>query len=107
MTDTYDLTNPDKPLIFKDPNAVLDYSWDWFNAASGEANGWLNGDTYSSHTITADAGITVNSSSQSGGIITAWLAGGTVGVKYKVTCRIVTTGGRTDDRTIYIKIKER
>jgi hypothetical protein len=29
MTDTYDLTNPVKPTITKDPDATLDYTFDW------------------------------------------------------------------------------
>lgn len=39
--------------------------------------------------------------------VVAWISGGTAGTTYRVTCRIVTAGGRTDDRSIFIKVKER
>jgi hypothetical protein len=83
----------------KDPDAVLDYQWDW--AA------WLAGDTISSHTITAAAGLTVDSSSHTATAVTAWLSGGAEGVAYPVTCHIVTAAGREDDRTLTFTMRER
>ena len=83
----------------KDPNAVLDYQWDW--------SSWLpSDDAIASATITADAGLTVNSSSNTESTATAWLSGGADGQSYRVTCRIVTADGRTDDRTITILIRQ-
>ena len=38
---------------------------------------------------------------------TVWLSGGQAGATYTVTNRIVTTGGRTDDRSIAIKVEDR
>lgn len=103
MSDTYDLSNPLKPKIVKDPNAVLDYTFDWTE--------WLDGvaDTLADKAITADAGITVVTSSIVGKKVVVVLSGGTVGTTYKVTCRITTAAvpARIDDRTIYVKIKER
>lgn len=99
MTETYDTTNPDQPTIDKDPDAVLDYSWNW--------EGWLNGDTISSRTITADSGITVDSSQVVGDVVTAILSGGTVGKTHRVRCRIVTAAGLTEDRSIFLRIVER
>ena len=84
----------------KDPSAVLDYAFDW--------TGWLAaGETITDHTITADTGITVDSSTESDGKVTVWLSGGTAGINYKVACLITTTAGRTDERTIWIKVVER
>jgi len=84
----------------KDPSAVLDYVFDW--------TGWLaTGETITDHTITADTGITVDSSAESDGKVTVWLSGGTAGENYKVACLITTTAGRTDERTIWIKVVER
>lgn len=87
------------PFI-KDPDAVLDFSWDWSD--------WLSpiSDTIASQTFQL-SGITKDSHSQIGGVVTAFLSGGTAGALATATCRIVTAGGRTDDRTIYIRIKER
>ena len=36
-----------------------------------------------------------------------WLGGGDKGITYLVTNRIVTGGGRTDDRTISVKVEDR
>jgi hypothetical protein len=84
----------------KDPSAVLDYVFDW--------NEWLaTGETITDHTITADTGITVGSSTESDGKVTVWLSGGTAGINYKVACLITTTAGRTDERTIWIKVTDR
>jgi len=92
----------------KDPSAVLDYVFDW--------TGWLaTGETIAVDsetgekliTITADTGITVDSSTESDGKVTVWLSGGTAGINYKVACLITTTAGRTDERTIWIKVVER
>ena len=92
----------------KDPSAVLDYVFDW--------TGWLaTGETIAVDsetgekliTITADTGITDHSSTESDGKVTVWLSGGTAGINYKVACLITTTAGRTDERTIWIKVVER
>ena len=84
----------------KDPSAVLDYVFDW--------SGWLAiGETITDHTITADTGITADSSTESDGKVTVWLLGGTAGINYKVACLITTSAGRTDERTIWSKVVER
>ena len=84
----------------KDPSAVLDYMFDWTE--------WLaTGETITDHTITADTGITVDSSTEDDGKVTVWLSGGTAGINYKVACLITTSAGRTDERTIWIKVVER
>jgi len=84
----------------KDPSAVLDYAFDW--------TGWLAaGETITDHTITADTGITVDSSTESDGKVTVWLSGGTAGINYKVACLVETSAGRTDERTLWIKVVER
>lgn len=89
------------PTAFvKDPAAVLDYKFNWAD--------WLGAtDTITSHTITADAGITVNSSSTTTTAVTVWLSGGTADTDYEVVCRIVTTDGRTDERTMTVRVRER
>ena len=86
-------------IFIKDPDAVLDYALNWTK--------WLEGDTISTGTWTIDAGPTIASQSVSGGIVTMFLSGGVDGVSYNAKCRVVTTGGRTEDRTIQIQVKER
>lgn len=87
-------------MFQKAPDAVLDYEFDW--------GSWLGtSETISSHTITADTGITVDSSSESDGIATTWLSGGTSGNDYTIACEIVTDEGRTEVRSILIRCGER
>ena len=84
----------------KDPSAVLDYAFDWTE--------WLaTGETITDYTITADTGITVDSSTEDAGKVTVWLSGGTAGINYRVACLITTSAGRTDERTIWIKVVDR
>ena len=95
----------------KDPDATLDYKFDWKASTNGTGSSdWLaSGETISSHTIDADTGITVDSSSQTdtNTSVTVWLSGGTAGTEYLVRCEIVTSASRTDERTIKIKCEER
>jgi len=98
----------------KDPDAVLDYKFDWKartnNNGARDKTDWLDTtETISSHTIDADTGITVNSSvaADTNTSIVVWLAGGEAGTTYKVRCEIVTSAGRTDERTARIKVVER
>ena len=84
----------------KDPSAVLDWMFDWSD--------WLaSGETITDHTITVDTGITNDSSTEDAGKVTVWLSGGTAGINYKVACLITTSAGRTDERTIWIKVTDR
>ena len=84
----------------KDPSAILDWAFDWTD--------WLAAaETITDHTITADTGLTVDSSTEDAGVVTVWLSGGTAGENYKVACLITTSAGRTDERTIWIKVTNR
>src|SRR5512139_2545632 len=95
----------------KDPQAVLDYVWSWV------AEGWLVNDTIDTaeFTVYAKDGselsdddtspVVVDSFSNTDTDATAWLSGGQVAYSpYLITCHIVTTGGREDDRTLKLKI---
>lgn len=83
----------------KDPSAKLDYSIDWSE--------WLpTGDAISTATWTV-TGATLVSSSTASGIATAWIEGGTEGTDATATCRVTTTAGRIDERTIRIQIRGR
>ena len=87
-------------IFMKDPDAVLDYAFDW--------SGWLTGaEVISSYTIDEDTGITVDSDLEAAGVVTVWLSGGTAGTTYALRCEIVTDAGRTDERTMIIKVMER
>jgi hypothetical protein len=92
----------------KDPSAVLDYVFDWTEwLATGETIAVDSETGEKLITITPDTGITVDSSTEDAGKVTVWLSGGTAGINYKVACLITTSSGRTDERTIWIKVVER
>lgn len=105
-TDTY-VTDPvtGKVSISKDDKAVLDYTFSWVN--------WLADvtDTITSKTVSIkndDGTLIVNSSSISGANkVVVWLSAGTVGKTYQLECSIVTAAGRTDERSIYVTVKDR
>lgn len=83
----------------KDPEATLDYSVDWTK--------WLAGDTIQTSEWTVPAGLTQVSSSNTNSKATVWLSGGTAGQSYTVTNHITTAGGRTDERSITIRVQDR
>jgi len=92
----------------KDPSAVLDYVFDWTEwLATGETIAVDSETGEKLITITADTGITVDSWTEDDGKVTVCLSGGTAGINYKVACKITTSAGRTDERTIWIKVVER
>ena len=85
----------------KDPNAVLDYEFDW--------TAWLAAHAPVDTIIGVDVlveGCTRDAYSFTPQRVFAWILGGVVGVDAKVTCRITTAAGRTNDRTLTLKIKE-
>lgn len=88
-------------VFIKDPNATLDYGFDWSQ--------WLDyGETITDFIITNGSGITnVYDMSTSSGSVIVWLSGGTVGIRYPVACKITTSGSRIDERTIKIDVRER
>ena len=86
-------------IFYKDVNATLDDTVDWTD--------WLDGDTIISSSWSVPAGITQVSASNTTTGATVWLSGGTAGESYSVRNRVVTAGGRTDDRTITVRVEER
>jgi methylglyoxal synthase len=84
-----------------DPNANLDYRWDWSE--------WLAeaGDTITNHTVTVTGTVALGTHSHTATTVTAWLSGGTAGENARVTARITTAQGRIDDRTIVLAVRHR
>jgi hypothetical protein len=87
-------------MIRHDPDATLDYRWDW--AA------WLaEGETISTYTVLDEDGpASVDTTSTDGQTVTAWVSASGPG-RASLTCRIVTNQGRTDDRTIRLFVADR
>jgi hypothetical protein len=85
-----------------DPQAVLDYAWDW--------SSWLlSGETIASFTLAItpnDGSLVIDSSSIAGDAVVAIISGGTVGAAYDVTCHVVSSGGREDDSVLSLMIRD-
>jgi hypothetical protein len=83
-----------------DPNAKLDYGFDW--------SSWLaSGETILTSTWTVESGLTKVSDNNSTTATTIWVKGGTAGESYIITNHITTSAGREDDRSHVIKVKDR
>lgn len=86
----------------KDPDAVLDYGFDWSR--------WLDeGETITASTWAVDDdGLTIDNDTLFDDTTTVvWLSGGTAGAFYRLTNHITTSDGREDDRTHTISVRER
>lgn len=84
----------------KDPGAILDYKVDW--------DSWLEPDeTLVDAEFTVESGITLHSETFGARSATVWLSGGTLWEDYRVTCRVVTSKSRIDERSFMVKVKNR
>ncbi len=87
----------------KDPDATLDYEFDWSD--------WLTplADTIASVEFVLSDGLTSVSESHTTTTATIFVSGGVEDETETVTCRITTnsTPPRIDDRTLFLKISPR
>ncbi|MES2181017.1 MAG: hypothetical protein V4493_02840 [Pseudomonadota bacterium] len=101
MTDAIYKDGQGRMSAIKDPQSTLDFSFDW-SLWLAEAS-----DTISSYVFTESGGVTLSNQTNESGIVTSFVAGGTVGTPASLACRITTAGGRVDERTLQLVIKER
>ena len=83
----------------KDPNATLDYSFDW--------GPWLDTDTIDTSVWVVESPLVPTNETNDTTTTRVFLSGGTHGNKYLVTNRITTTGGLIDDRSFEIIVRNR
>lgn len=83
----------------KDPDAELDYGFNWED--------WLDGDTLSASAWTVPSGLTEVSNNYNNTTTWIWLSGGVSGAVYEVVNSITTVGGRQDDRTLTVKMRNK
>ncbi len=105
------------PNVFtKDPNAVLDYKFDWKALTNGSGDSdWLQAaEIISTATITITPTVAVTglikdsqSITDTNTSVTIWLSSGTDNIDYTVACKIVTNAPRTDERTITVCVRNR
>lgn len=89
----------------KQPAEVLDYEFDFSEWLADRADTIVS-QTVVSAPLTTGAAMPVSNIVQNSGVVRFFLSGGTDGVKYKVTCTITTTGGRTKQSEITITVKD-
>lgn len=89
----------------KDPDAIIDWAIDWGQDYLQE------GETIQSSEWLVepqeDGGIAVDSESHTATATVVFLSGGVVGNVYRVTNRVTTSSGRTDDRSLTLLCFER
>ena len=106
----------------KDPDSVEPFHVVWCsldntNDGSNTDTGELQGETISTSTWTVPSGITKDSDSKGAVTIqaivyavdtvaTIWLSSGVAGTDYALTNKVVTSGGRTLEHTILIKVRD-
>lgn len=96
---TTDLTSPH---VIHDPQAHLDYFWDW--------EPWLVDNeviTASSVSFYPAGEMVLDSHTATLSTVTAWVSGGRLGREYRLTAHIVTNMGREDDRSFWLTCENR
>ena len=89
------MKTPRKHIV--DANARLDYGWNW--------SAWLAvGETITSHSVTADTGITFDTVGATTNVVTCWATATKSGL---LTCHITTSQGRSDDRSWFLLVQNR
>lgn len=83
----------------KDPDGVDDYGFDW--AA------WLGDETISNSIWLIPAAVSNELDSHDNTTTTIRVSGGVSGSSYQLTNRVTSSGGRSEDRTGVLKVKER
>ena len=97
----------------KDPDAVLDWYFDWAALSNGTGESdWLAGGesiTEAAVTVAPTGGLTAGEPAvvNGGTAVQVWLSGGVAGVDYRVTCQVATSAGRTDERSATVKVRQR
>lgn len=89
-------------VFLKDPGAVLDYTVDW-------GQGYLqSGETVSTSIWSIfPSDMTQSAASNTASACTIKVQGGTSGQIYQLTNRITTSQGRTDERSISVRVEQR
>lgn len=81
----------------KDPDEIEDFSVNW----AGRLD---EGDTVATSIWDVPVGLTMESNGFTASTTTIWLSGGTAGQSYEFNNRVVTTGGRTFDQEIWLRV---
>ena len=97
-------------LVLHDLDARLDYTWSWSEIAPGNTRAWLDeGETITAFEVTVTGQVVTDGTTETAGVVRAWVkaAPGAVEGAASVTCHIVTSEGREDDRSIGLLLTQR
>ena len=85
----------------KDPDATLRHAFDW--------TAWLaDGEMITAQDVfVSSPGLTIDQVSQDQGVVSYRIADGDLGAEYIVTCRVTTSQGRIDDRSVQYRVAQR
>ncbi len=94
-------------IFVKDPSATVDYGIDW-GAGYLSENEAINNSSWDIFPKEEDGDLMVHNVPDFSGTQTSiFIKGGIIRKIYRLTNRIITSAGRSDERTIIIKIGER
>jgi len=82
----------------KDPNSTIDFAIDW--------NQFLVNDTVTGSSWEIPAAFTLQSEGVTSNVTRAFLTGGVAGTDYTITNRITTPGGRIEDRSVLVQVRQ-
>lgn len=87
--------------FFKDPVAFKDYGFNWIDFLGAT-------DTIASSvwTVSPATGIVLSAASFSATATAIWAAGGTLNARYVLTNHITTVGGRVEEKSLLIVIRD-
>lgn len=101
IVDTY-IERGGKKIFPHDPNETTDYPFDWSQWLARSGN-----DTITNAEAVLEAPLELDHIGFDTQHATIWVKGGAAGALARVTCRITTAGGRVQDRSIFLQVKER
>lgn len=95
----------------KDPNEILDYQLDWADPESPRLD--LSDPAHKETLVSSvfsivEGDVVIESQSFAAtGLTTVWLSGGTDGTLCEILNRVETSGGRTYDQSVRLRIRSR
>lgn len=92
-------------VFSKDVDSTTDYSVDWSTWLT--ASETISSLTWSVSPSENASDIELSNQSITGSLCGVHVSGGQRGYRYLLTCRIVTDAGRSDDRSLTLRITER
>lgn len=91
-------------LMLKDAGATVDYAVDWASLYLG--TGSIAASSWQASPV-EDGGLAVLADAVEAGVALVTVTGGIAGHVYRLTNRVTLVGGRSDERTLTIRVEAR